>query len=716
MKEQLREVRYFLFGQHFSDGLRITLAILIPSMVMAQVGQFNTGLTISLGALGVSIADSPGPVTHKRNAMLVCCLIIGLVAIITGFARMNTWVLGAEILLMSFLLSMLGVYGTRATAVGTAALLIMILVMDRPLEAMAVWRFGALVVVGGLWYMLISLSFFRVLPYRASQQALGECIHEIAKFLSIKADFYSIQTSLDEDYKKLFAQQVVVSEKQDAVRELLFKSRQIVQESTPMGRRLVLTFVDVMDLYEQIVAFYYDYADLRDRFGATGILDDIARIIHRIAIEIDYVGLAIQANRPRQSRLDLSRDLERLKRKVDDIEAAATDSHTLVLKKIMVSLRSVDQRLNSILRYTNSPVNAQQDEYNLQFDRFITHQTVSVTTIRDNLTLSSSIFRHSVRMGLACLVGFIVAKLFNYGTHSYWILLTITVILKPGYSLSKQRNYERLLGTLAGGAIGVAVLLSISNQTVLFLIMLVLMIGTFSFQRTNYVVMVVLMTPYVLILFTLLGMGGLRIVEERVLDTLIGSVIAFAASYFLFPRWESQQLKEFLRDVLKANLNYLRILSDGLSGRSITEIEYKLARKDVYVSSANLSAAFQRMTSEPRSKQWHQNEVNEFVVLNHILSANVATIASNLLAEQSSLKGHPEDLLRLVRRAVLALEESLRKLGTAVEAVPSGHSAPEVSAEDVPSKPANDPLLRSQLEFIQRVSYDIGRLTDTILV
>ncbi|CCH56692.1 Inner membrane protein yccS [Fibrisoma limi BUZ 3] len=715
MKEQLRKIRYFLFGQHFSDGVRITLAILIPAMVLSQFGLFDIGLTISLGALSVSIVDSPGPVTHKRNAMLVCCLMAALVAIITGFARMNTWVLGAEILLLSFMLSMLGVYGTRATAIGTAALLIMILVMDRPLSFIAVWRFGALVLAGGLWYMLISLSFFQVLPYRASQQALGECIHEIAKLLSIKADFYSVQTSLDEDYKKLFAQQVVVSEKQDAVRELLFKSRQIVQESTPTGRRLVLTFVDVMDLYEQIVAFYYDYADLRERFGATGILDDISRIIHRIAIEMDYVGLAVQANRPRQSRLDLGRDLERLKGKVDTIEATAKDSHTLVLKKILVSLRNVDQRLSSILRYTTRSIDTQPDDYDLEYDRFITHQTVSVTTIRNNLTLTSSIFRHSVRMSLACLVGFIIAKLSDYGTHSYWILLTITVILKPGFSLSKQRNYERLMGTLAGGAIGVAVLLTISNQTVLFLIMLVLMIGTFSFQRTNYIVMVVLMTPYILILFTLLGMGGLRIVEERVLDTLIGSAIAFAASYFLFPRWESQQLKEFLRDVLKANLNYLRILADGLSGRTITETEYKLARKDVYVSSANLSAAFQRMTSEPRSKQWHQNEVNEFVVLNHILSANVATIASTLLTEQT-LIGHSEELLRLVRRAIVALEESLRKLGSSVEASLSDSSAIELEHKDYLSKPTNDPLLKSQLEFIQRVSYDIGRLTDTILV
>ena len=51
----------------------------------------------------------------------------------------------------------------------------------------------------------------------------------------------------------------------------------------------------------------------------------------------------------------------------------------------------------------------------------------------NNLTLNSSIFRHSLRMALACMVGFIVAKSFPLGHHSYWILLTITVLIKPGY-------------------------------------------------------------------------------------------------------------------------------------------------------------------------------------------------------------------------------------------------------------------------------------------
>ncbi|OIN56743.1 FUSC family protein [Arsenicibacter rosenii] len=717
MKKQVREVRYFLFGQHFSDGLRITLAILIPSVVLAQFGHFQLGMMVSMGALCVSIADSPGPVIHKRNGMLVCWGLIVLVALLTGFLRASNWTLGPEILVFSFLFSMFGVYGNRATAIGTAGLLIMILMMDRPLTYTEVWQYAGLIALGGFWYLAISLSSVQLLPYRAAQQALGECVHAISKFLLIKAEFYNTSTDLEEDYRKLLAQQVTVSEKQDAVRELLFKSRQIVKESTSTGRVLVLTFVDVIDLYEQIVAMYYDYASIRERFGHTGVLRDISRLIRRMAIELDYIGLSIQSNRPHKGHTDLTNHLEALRLRIEDIGKKDPETSNLVLRKLLVSLRNLHQRLYTIQQYAdpNAKV-AKEARYPDDFNRFISHQEVDPKMFVNNLTLNSSIFRHSLRMALACMVGFIVAKSFPLGHHSYWILLTITVLIKPGYSLTKQRNYERLTGTLVGGGIGTLILLATGNTTVLFLAMLMFMIGAFSFQRTNYVVMVTLMTPYLLILFHFLGMGGFGILEERVLDTVVGSVIAFAASFLLFPRWESDQLKPLLVDVVKANIAFLKIMSDGLSGKSISITEYKLARKDVYVSSANLAAAFQRMTSEPSWKQWHRSEVHQFVVLNHILSSNVATITSTL-ATGSLPKPATADGIRLVKRSLASLTESLRKLNAPVASTPAtAEPQPETVTVAKVAPTADDRLLRGQLEFIQKVSFDVGKVTDTLLV
>lgn len=707
MNKRARQISYFLSSQYFSDGLRITLAILLPSLVLAQFGQLQTGMALSLGALNVSLSDAPGPVMHRRNGMAVTVLIGFLVTFVTGFARMNPYTLGLEILVFSFFFSMFAIWGNRATSVGTAALLIMILMLDRPLDAAGVVFESGLVLAGGLWYMTISLLASRLQPYRLAQQALGQCIHEIAKLMAIKADFYTLSTNLDDNYRRLITQQVAVSEKQDAVREVLFKSRRIVTESTQTGRLLLLTFIDVVDLYEQIIAMYYDYSAIRERFGKTGVLDPIAHLIRQLSVQLDHIGLAIQSPVIRQNPVDMAPQLDELKRSIDAL--GDREGSTLILKKVLVNMRTLSQRMATLQSNLALPTDGSVPTDANELGRFVSHQAIDIKSFRDNLAFDSSVFRHSIRVALAMLLGFILTKFLPYGHHSYWVLLTISVILKPAFSLTKQRNIERIGGTLAGGVLGVLILAFIPSKTVHFGFMVLFMLGTYSALRINYIVMVFCVTPFVMILFTFLGVSYLGVAEERLLDTLLGGAIALVSGYLLFPQWESDQLTKPIQAILNANVRYLQLLLDSLSGRQISVVDYKLARKDVYVTSANLSAAFERMVSEPKHKQRNVKLIYEFVVLNHILSANIATITSARLAGEP--KTYPASFLRPVKRALFTLTESLRRSGVAAEKL-----IPETTA-DLLTPPAvipSDSLLTEQLQFIQQVSSDIGKLLERV--
>ena len=707
MNKRVRQVSYFLFSQYFSDGLRITLSVLLPSLVLAQFGQLPTGMAMSLGALNVSVCDAPGPVMHRRNGMLVAVLLGFLVTLITGFARMNPYTLGLEILLFSFLFSMFAIYGNRAGLVGSGALLIMILILDRPLDAAGVIREGLLVLTGSLWYTVISLLSSQLQPYRLAQQALGQCIHEMAKLMAIKADFYTMSISLDDSYRRLIAQQIAVSDKQDVVREILFKSRRIVAESTRTGRLLLLTFMDMVDLYEQIIAMYYDYSDIRERFGKTDVLTVISQLVNDLSTELDHVGLAVQSPLYTNNPATVPPLLDELKRSIDAL--GDQEGSTLVLKKVLVNLRTVSQRLRTIqnnLALPNPDLVRKEDP---EYGRFVSHQEIDVESFRENLTLDSSVFRFSIRVALAMMLGFTLTQLLDYGHHSYWVLLTISVILKPAFSLSKKRNIERMIGTLIGGLIGVLILTFVPNKTAQFSFMVLFMIGTYSTQRTYYIAMVICVTPFILILFSFLGISYLGVAEERVLDTLLGGVIAFVAGYLLFPQWESEQLTKPMQDVLNANLRYVQLLLDSLSGRRIGSVDYKLARKEVYVTSANLSAAFERMVSEPKHKQRNERLIYEFVVLNHILSANIATIISARLTSENL--AFPATVLRPIKRALFVLTESLRRLGK----TPDKPFLETTSIEPNVSIPTpDDPSLSEQLNFIQQISSDIGKLAERL--
>jgi uncharacterized membrane protein YccC len=215
----------------------------------------------------------------------------------------------------------------------------------------------------------------------------------------------------------------------------------------------------------------------------------------------------------------------------------------------------------------------------------------------------------------------------------------------------------------------------------------------------------------VLILFKLLGVGLL--VEERIVDTIMGSTIALMASYLIFPSWEIDQIQDSMRDVIYANITYLVKIAESVSGIQVGTIEYKLARKDVFVKSANLSAAFERMTSEPKRKQKKIKEIHKFVVLNHILSSYIATIASGLA--QKSLHKTPVENLKLLKRSMAVLNDCNKKLNGKVVDLNFSKILPLNGNIDQTQLQADDLLLKEQLGFINKISNDIARVTENII-
>jgi hypothetical protein len=148
---------------------------------------------------------------------------------------------------------------------------------------------------------------------------------------------------------------------------------------------------------------------------------------------------------------------------------------------------------------------------------------------------------------------------------------------------------------------------------------------------------------------------------------------------------------------------------EALSGQDISMLEYKLARKDVYLNSANLSAAFQRMLSEPKSKQGSKTQIHQFVVLNHILFSNIATIATTLLSKET--KVYSPELMLVARKSFLKLEESCRKMSG--EKTISELKIQEQKLTDI-TLSIDDVLMKEQLNFIYRVSADIDKIADAI--
>ena len=664
--DYIKEYKKFINSYYFNEAIRITFGITLPALIFSYFGKIETGLILSLGAMAVSVSDIPGPIHQRRNGMLVTAALIFVVSLITGFINHYPVLLGIGIAITFFALSMIGAYGARVNAVGFAGMLIIVLTLDVSMTAVQNLLNAAYLLAGGMWYMMLSLALFGVRPYKVVRQALGDSILYIADYFATRALFYDKDTDYSAVYKQLMEQQQQIQEKQVLLREMLLKSRNIVKESTVQSRTLLIIFVESIDLFEKASATFYNYEAMHQRFDDSGILEEFQRVIYTIVDELHHIGLAVQSGRPARASRKLNNNLRQLQIKfeafADQYRRPETFDAVVNMRNLLNSVEEITLRIYTLHHYTRYDVKKVKD-YKLpgNYGHFVTKTDLDFSILKENFSLKSNVFRHAIRVTLASVLGFVVAKTLHLG-HSYWVLLTIIVILKPTYSVTRQRNYHRLFGTFFGAFLGLGLLFLIPSQNGRFAAMIMLMVLTYSFMRTKYLVSVFFMTAYIMIFFYFLsGHNFYEIFKNRIVDTTVGSIIAIIAAYVLVPSWEKTQLKTYILTALNKSRDYFDTVAKTFATGALVDLDYKLRRKDAFIEQANLSGAFARMMNEPKSKQGDIKNIYQMVVLIYTLNSHIVTLAGfakNFTHQfaNEDFKDIREDIAAELNEALLLIE------------------------------------------------------------
>lgn len=630
--DYLKQYRSFISSHYVSEGVRITTGVLVPVLLLGYFNQLTIGLAMGLGALFVSITDNPGPIHHRRNGLFICAAINFCVAIMVGFIQQVPWLFMIVLPVACFVFSMIGVYGTRATSIGLAALFVMVLQTEHHYEGWQILFNALYILAGAAWYIFLSLVMYSLRPYKIIQQALGEYVMAASDYLKAKAVFFDAGTDREKNYEEILRTQIIVQEKQTLVAELLFKTRSIVKESTHTGRVLMMVFMDVADLFEVAMTSHQDYEKLHLYFDDTDILAEYRHLIDSLAGELDEIGIALKSGR--RSGYDKRIDAELIaeRKHLQELRLARLRPENIdgfiSLRHILDSIDEIATHIRTLHQYTSYDARLRRKKINpYDPEDFIMHQPIDPQLILDNLSLRSNIFRHSLRISAAALFAYIIAEFFPLG-HGYWILITTIVIIKPAYSLTRTRNIDRLSGTIVGAVLGALVLYLIKDNTTIVILLAVSMIGAYSFMRKKYVVSVTLMTLYLLLMFHLLEPKDFRsVMIDRVIDTVIGSAIAIIFGYLIAPVWEHERINEYMHDALEDITDYYKFIAPAFTGKQVDAKEAVVMRKNSWVSLANLSDTFNKMLSEPKRKQKNAKELHQFVVANHMLASHIATLA-----------------------------------------------------------------------------------------
>jgi hypothetical protein len=118
--------------------------------------------------------------------------------------------------------------------------------------------------------------------------------------------------------------------------------------------------------------------------------------------------------------------------------------------------------------------------------------------------------------------------------RSYWVPLTVAIVLKPDYGSVFARALQRGIGTIVGAVAG-AVLLVLVHGTWL-LIPFAVLAALLPYGRSrNYGLLATFLTPLVVVLIDLLAPAGWRLAEDRLIDTLIGCGIVLVVGFAPWP-------------------------------------------------------------------------------------------------------------------------------------------------------------------------------------
>jgi uncharacterized membrane protein YccC len=633
--------RTFLFSHYFYTGLRVACGVVGLTLIVYGVSTLAAAMTVAIGALCTSLMDhQPSPLRHKFNEMLASALLCSAITLIITLCAPLPWLLRVMLVVIAFLASMMVAYGKKTMPLQFASLFMMTLSLQHELTVAQALLHTALVLGGGLGFLAYSMTVSWFLRRRIKQQVLAEALFELARYIEIKADFYDIHLDLNQQFNRLVRQQIVLAEKQQLSRDMILRPGRRERDTIQ-----VQVHYTMLDLYEMVLSTHTDYALLRSHLGGHDILTYLRDLISKAAGDIGATAYDVTRNRPSLARISYKAENQAIERELASLEkdlaaGRLSQEAMAVVQGAWTKVRELVDMIALLHRATQAATGPLPLLPGVDMTPFLTQQKYEWTLLRQHFRWKSPIFRYALRMAMAVSIGLFFANHLPYASHGYWILLTIVVILKPSFSMTRQRRADRLLGTLIG-CVSTAVILHFVQAPVALLgFLFIATVAAPAFAILKYRYTAIAASMQILLQINLLVPEGGGVIVERLFDTLIGAAIATAFS-FVLPSWEYRALPRLVASVLKSNQLYIEASGDLLQGRVTDDFPYRLARKRFMESLAGLSAALVRMLDEPLSKQRGVEDINQFIVQNYLVVSHVAAIRSMLRRHAMGLPREP---------------------------------------------------------------------------
>ncbi len=620
-----RHTARLLFRHHVETGVSVSLCLAAVVLAAVALGGVEKAVFVAIGAMCVSIVDQPAALPRKARAFAAALLASSLISVLAGLASDRPLAMAGVVTLTSLVFAFATAFGRPALMLAITGVLALIIGMAIPAggAAAAFSRTGLFLAGGGAYAVLAMLGSWG-LDDRNRRMFLNEALLAFAAYMRARADLYDRGTDRPRALADVIERHGVLMERLQAARDTIFTGR-----PTARRRQWIAGLLALLDLYEAVLSSDADWEALRE-VPDSEAMRLIASLSRAVADDIDAIALALISAGGVSPACDHPDLLAALDAALARLAQAGREDAIAGLYPTRVKLARAMQRTRRVAEVLSAPDGAAPPLPAVALAAFVQPPVQWIATLRPHMTLTSPVTRYAIRLTLAMLAGYAVTVAFPNYVHGGWILLTVALIMRASYAITRQRRDDRLLGTLAGCAVA-AVLIPVLPPAAVVAIIIVGVGLAHAYAVVNYRI-----TSFAASLMALLLLHFLEpqtfYVADRLIDTAIGAVLSMAFARVL-PSWEWNDVPRLVSALVATD----RAFAEQALTANPDDQPYRLARKRALDSFTALATIARRLSSEPHHDARHFVGLNELLAANYLFASDLASVQGMLRTRADTL-------------------------------------------------------------------------------
>jgi uncharacterized membrane protein YccC len=620
-------------------AIRNTIGFLGALMFATIFGSPAAGVLAGIGALNVSYSDSRDPYVIRARRMLFSSALCGVAVTLGALSGHSniTAVLAAAV--WAFGSGMMVALGTTAGDLGVITLVTLVVFAARPMPPVEAIESGMLALGGGLLQTLLAIALWPIRRYEPERRIIASLYSALAT-MARAPGLPSSAPPMSQ----------AISDAQTALTPL-------GREHTAEAERLFF----LLNQAERIRLSILTLGRLSRRLARVEHGREAARCLTQVlqaaGLALENIRRGAQEGKPAMDITeftDAARSFQ--KREWGETHRTASAFFAALIRDARQQTDALGGQLRAASGVISQPAmrNEAREPWRLRF-------TGRVAKLQANLSLHSTVFRHAVRLAVCLGLGDTMGRAISL-QRTYWLPMTVALVLKPDFTATFSRGVLRIAGTLAGLIVASALFHFMHTGVATD----VALMGVFTFLLrlagpANYGILVAALSAMIVLLIATTGVAPKEVIAARAINTAIGGALSMIA-YALWPTWEKTQMGDALADMIDAYRAYFGAVTAANAGAPLADIDK--VRAAGRRARSNAEASVDRMSGEPGIAAGELNTLNAILVNSHNFVHAAMSMEAGLYHTQT-VPARPATLAfaEKVDRTLAAVAGALRKRG-----------------------------------------------------